>query len=256
MTQQKYHQLDPDKITQTLLSLSKRIDERFSGSGLFGVSQKLHEVGTRAKRQANWIARPIYWLRFIIMLLICALIGLIVLAVMNVEVNRQIKLVEFIQVVEAGINDMVLVSLAIFFLATAERRIKRVRALRSLHELRSIAHLIDMHQLTKDPDRLHWENKGVVAAKVKLTPFQLTRYLDYCSEMLSLVGKIAVLYVQDFDDPVALSAVNDVENLTTGLSRKIWQKLMVIHRDEALLNSPTPTENKNGCKKTDADPSR
>jgi hypothetical protein len=46
--------------------------------------------------------------------------------------------------------------------------------------------------------------------------------------MLSITGKIAALYIQDFDDDVALAAVNEVENLTTGLSRKIWQKLMIV----------------------------
>ena len=58
---------------------------------------------------------------------------------------------------------------------------------------------------------------------------ELIRYLDYCSEMLSLIGKIAALYVQKFDDPVALVAVNEVEELTTSLSRKIWQKIMILN---------------------------
>jgi hypothetical protein len=35
---------------------------------------------------------------------------------------------------------------------TIETRVKRRRALRAIHELRSIAHVIDMHQLTKDPE--------------------------------------------------------------------------------------------------------
>ena len=61
--------------------------------------------------------------------------------------------------------------------------------------------------------------------------YELGRYLDYCSEMLSLTGKVAVLYVQDFDDDVALAGVTEVENLTNGLSRKIWQKLMVLNAD-------------------------
>ena len=47
--------------------------------------------------------------------------------------------------------------------------------------------------------------------------------------MLSITGKIAALYIQDFDDDVALSAVNEVENLTTGVSRMIWQKLMIVY---------------------------
>ena len=62
-----------------------------------------------------------------------------------------------------------------------------------------------------------------------MTPFLLRRYLDYCSEMLSLIGKIGVLYVQDYPDTEAVGAVNDIETLTTGLARKIWQKIMILH---------------------------
>jgi hypothetical protein len=36
--------------------------------------------------------------------------------------------------------------------------------------------------------------------------------------------------VQNFDDPVTLGAVNEVETLTNGLSRKIWQKIMIFDR--------------------------
>jgi len=62
-----------------------------------------------------------------------------------------------------------------------------------------------------------------------LTPFELARYLDYCSEMLSITGKIAALYAQDLEDGVVLAAVDEVEDLTTGLSRKVWQKLMILY---------------------------
>jgi hypothetical protein len=70
----------------------------------------------------------------------------------------------------------------------------------------------------------------VAALAGAMPPEQLGRYLDYCSEMLSLTGKVAAVYIRDFQDPVVLSAVNEIEDLTTGLSRKIWQKLMVLHR--------------------------
>lgn len=43
--------------------------------------------------------------------------------------------------------------------------------------------------------------------KQTLSGPELIRYLDYCSEMLSLIGKLAALYVQKFDDPVALAEV-------------------------------------------------
>jgi hypothetical protein len=56
----------------------------------------------------------------------------------------------------------------------------------------------------------------------------LRRYLDYCSEMLSLAGKLAALYAQAVSTPAAVEAVNDLENLSIGLSRKIWQKIALI----------------------------
>jgi len=69
--------------------------------------------------------------------------------------------------------------------------------------------------------------------KRTMTTFEMSRYLDYCSEMLSLIGKVAALYVQGFPDAVALSAVDDIEDLTTSLSRKIWQKIMILESSSA-----------------------
>jgi len=99
-----------------------------------------------------------------------------------------------------------------------------------IRELRSIAHIIDMHQLSKDPERVVSTLAMTdVSPQIDMTPAELVRYLDYCSEMLALTGKLAALYVQNFNDTVALAAVNEVESLTTGLSRKIWQKMMVMY---------------------------
>ena len=61
-----------------------------------------------------------------------------------------------------------------------------------------------------------------------MTAFELGRYLDYCSEMLSLTGEVAALYAQDLDDPVVVEAVNDIEMPATNLSRKVWQKIAIL----------------------------
>ena len=62
---------------------------------------------------------------------------------------------EALQSVEAASNEMILLSLAVLFLISlGDERVKRRTALRMLHRLRSVAHVIDMHQLTKDPDQL------------------------------------------------------------------------------------------------------
>ena len=91
-----------------------------------------------------------------------------------------------------------------------------------------MAHVIDMHQLSKDPTNHEASmEKSKGAPSHSMTPFQLSRYLEYCSEMLSVIGKVAAIYGQHFNDSVALAAVNEIEALTTGLSRKIWQKVML-----------------------------
>ena len=120
--------------------------------------------------------------------------------------------------------------LAIFFLVTIESRLKRRRALAAMHELRVIAHLIDMHQLTKDPEQLLAGETTASSPQRSMSSFELGRYLDYCSEMLALIGKLAAVYVQHFDDAVVLEAANEIEDLTTGLSHKIWQKITLIQR--------------------------
>jgi hypothetical protein len=134
-----------------------------------------------------------------------------------------------LQGVEAAANIVVLVGALLFFLISLETRHKRNRSLRDLHTLRSIAHVIDMHQLTKDPSQYIAGAIGTASSpKRSMTPFELTRYLNYCSEMLSLTNKLAALYAQNLPDTVVIDAVNDIEELTTNLSSKIWQKITII----------------------------
>ncbi|EDN68979.1 membrane protein [Beggiatoa sp. PS] len=142
-----------------------------------------------------------------------------------------IEFVDFLQILEVSVNMLILIGAALFFFVTTETRKKRKRAMMNIHELRVLAHVIDMHQLTKDPERVFSEkNRTASSPQQTMTAFELTRYLDYCAEMLSLVGKVAALYAQDFEDEVVLTAVNDIETLTTGLSRKIWQKIVILYR--------------------------
>lgn len=236
--------LDPRLISETVDRLRLRVQKRFPGSGLEKVAAQLSSIAAKASATSEWIARPIVYLR----VLVHALIGLIVLGLgltlwaLPLPEGR-LQLAEFIQVLESGINDVVLIVAAVFFLASLETRMKRNRALRSIHELRAIAHVIDMHQLTKDPEWVlaRGAETGVLPTRA-MTPFELSRYLDYCSEMLSITGKIAALYIQHFDDSVALQAVNEVESVTTGLSGKIWQKLMILYTLHGMAQGADPRD--------------
>jgi hypothetical protein len=227
----KPQMLEPERIVETVDLLQRRIGERFPESSLRKVCGELLDIARQAQDLSEKIGRPIVVLRLATAVLILAVLGSTVWAVLALRPpDQQLDLIQFVQVLEAAINDLVLIGAGIFFLATLEVRIKRNRALGPLHDLRSMAHLIDMHQLTKDPERILYRGRETASSpRQQMTAFELNRYLDYCTEMLSLVGKIAALYVRKFDDSVVLTAAGEVEELTTDLSRKIWQKIMLVH---------------------------
>ena len=61
---------------------------------------------------------------------------------------------EWVPLIESTINDLVFAGLALWFLYALPQRLERGHLLDLLHRLRSLAHIVDMHQLTKDPERL------------------------------------------------------------------------------------------------------
>lgn len=121
--------------------------------------------------------------------------------------------------------------LAVFFLYSLPDRLVRTETLRLLHRLRSMAHIIDMHELSKDPERLRPEYQPTSASlpPLGMGPEELIHYLDYCAELLSMVGKTAALCAEESRDAVVLDTVSTVEDLTVNLSRKIWQKITIVN---------------------------
>ena len=226
-----YRALDPDKLIRTTEKLVQRIGERFPEAGLYRVAQELLDTAHMVAKNSAALQRPISWVRVVDGVIIVMILVLLVVTFLRFELTvTGIGVFDFIQVLEAGINDVILIGAALFFLLTLEKRIKRSRALKDLHELRSLAHVVDMHQLTKDPDRVFTQRRATSSSpQHTLSAYDLGRYLDYCSELLAVVGKLAALYVQNFDDSVVLSSVDEIESLTNGLSRKIWQKVMILY---------------------------
>ncbi|MEO8192376.1 MAG: hypothetical protein ABI681_00905 [Gemmatimonadales bacterium] len=225
-----YRHLDEANIIQTLERLKLRISERFPGSGLSKVAEELLVIGREVSDTARYLSRPNYAIRIPVGIAIALMVGLAATLVATVRWPTELSGIgEVAQLMDSGINDIVFLGIAIFFLLTVEVRLKRRRALKTIHQLRSLAHVVDMHQLTKDPDRVSSAAADTASSPVRtLSPAELGRYLDYCSELLSVDSKLAALLVQDFTDEVVLGAVNEIESLTTGLSGKIWQKIRLI----------------------------
>ncbi len=229
-----YRSLDPDRIIKTLELLKARIEERFAGRGIVAVCGELIETGRRDADRSRKLARPAYFLRLGIALIILVAGGVLAYGLSTYRTpDLDAEPFDAFQGVEAILNIALLAGAGIWFLLNLEARMKRGRILADLHELRSIAHVIDMHQLTKDPTRVIGDVQGpsTRSSPVRdMTAFELSRYLDYCTEMLSLTGKLAAMYTFATRDGLVIAAVNEIEELTTNLSRKIWQKIMILEQ--------------------------
>lgn len=230
--------LDYNKIVLTLEKLEKRINERFPGSGLGMVINDFLGIARQSRWNIEWISKPHLLLRFFSYFIIFMALGALVFSFSQINYRNDLKTISnIITTSEALINEMVLIGAAIFFMVTIETRVKRRKASKFLNELRVIAHVIDMHQLTKDPGMHEDSGKDTENSPSReLDTFELQRYLDYCSEAFSLVGKVAALYAQSLPNEVVVRTVNEIEDLSSGLSRKVWQKLIILNemigRDE------------------------
>jgi hypothetical protein len=232
-----YRTLDSKRIVDMLETLHRRIGERFPHAGLTSVCAELTKIATESDRRTDELSRPNLLLRSASALIIAAGIALIAYLAVRIEVKHDSESVfSVLQGIDAFFNIIVLMGAAVYFLVSMESKIKSQRAMKDLHELRSIIHVIDMHQLTKDPSTTNTiGGKTASSPKRDLSPFELSRYLNYCSEMLSLTAKVAALYAQASRDPVVVEASSDLQQMTSNLSNKIWQKITIAqaHTDTA-----------------------
>ncbi|MEW6336818.1 MAG: hypothetical protein ACOY3Y_13815 [Acidobacteriota bacterium] len=226
--------LDETKIKDTIARLAVRIEERFPGSGLGRVARRLDEATAQTAEVVARIDRPDWLLRAGVASFVLLVLVVLAYTVSRMEIAMtRLTLSDLVQISEAALNDVALIGAALIFLVSIETRAKRRRVIAAINTLRSIAHVIDMHQLTKDPHAV--KEVGIPTAHSptrELSAFELGRYLDYCSEMLSLTAKVGYLYAQRFPDTVAVDAVNELETLCTGLASKIWQKIMILPLDQ------------------------
>lgn len=229
----QYRTLRSDRIIKTARTLRDRVIERFPGAGLGSVCSELVAVAEEAQTRAEDIAKPAWLLRSLVGLVLAAGLALLVtLAYMLLTGTRASDdLYGTLQGVDSAFNIVVLMGASLFFLVSLEDRRKRKLTLSALHELRSIVHVIDMHQLTKDPSAdMYLSSPTASSPERKLKPHEMLRYLDYCSEMLSISAKVAAIYAQSYPDPVVTDGVSDIERTATELSQKIWQKINITQR--------------------------
>ena len=231
----RYRTVNPELLHQTIQRLENRIGRHFPQAGLRQVAAELTAISDVAVRTSRRISRPIYLLRVPIWALLIGIFVFLAVELLLVgRIGEIASVEELVQVLEAALGTVFFLAALVAFLLSLESRWKRSRALEAIHELRAIAHVVDMHQLTKDPTEPNLGEARMAPDARPLTTEEFTRYLDFCGEMLSLISKLAVLYIQDFPDDVAVNAVDEVESLTHALNRRIWQKITLVRAERAM----------------------
>jgi len=225
--------LQPEPVLDTVRRLEGRIAARFPERGLRRVAAELVELTLDVQSGAAETQGRIRTVRLLSRIgAALVLIGTgvaVVLAARSAVDEGPGEGLDWLFLVESSINDLAYAAIALYFLYTVPERVQRGHTLELLHRLRSLAHIIDMHQLTKDPERLQPTfQQTPVSVDPHLDRANMEHYLDYCSELLSLVSKTAALCAEESRDSVILETVSRIEQLTNGMSRKIWQKISVL----------------------------
>ena len=222
-----FKNLDIDKVTAAIELLRLRVQERFPTANLLNVCNELKELSNNAKANIQHLNKPYVYFRIIFSFLIILTIVLITYTIWHISSqDLPSNFQSFIATSEALMNELVMIGAAFYFIGKFENSLKQKKILYALQELRTIIHVIDLHQLTKDPAPILQHNTEHSPERA-LSKSELNSYLDYCSEMLSLTSKVAATYGFNCNDQIVLDTIHNIEVLSGTLSNKIWQKITI-----------------------------
>src|SRR5262249_11898135 len=140
--------LREDKLLETAEQIRQRISERFPDSGLSQVAAEIVQITREALVRAQTIRQPNLWFRACLgLLFVSRVAGLVMYAQTGSEQTSSVQTV--LLFLDAAKGSAAILTAMAIFLVTLESRLKRRRAIQAVHELRAMAHSIDMHQLTK-----------------------------------------------------------------------------------------------------------
>src|SRR5262249_54527923 len=154
-----FEHLHTDKILATVRRLHARIRQHFPDAGLTMVAAELTDVAQGVGERLRVIYRTSPLLRALIVLILLVIVAIVALFLRSWVADREHSLEvardvgQLIQIVESMLGATFFLSAAIVSLVTFEKRIVRARAVRAIQELRAMAHIIDLHQLQKDPEQ-------------------------------------------------------------------------------------------------------
>jgi len=219
----KYNTLVVDHVINTIGLMDRQIDIHFPNRNLSKVSSSIVEFAERHESDLEYIDRPNISIKIAIGSAMSLMSGLVMFWLYELFIHNDGSGMIFeLQDLDAFINILIFGSAVTWFLLNWQAKSKRRFIIGRINELRSFGHVIDMHQLTKDPffdDEMEMRDKDLI------------RYLDYCGDLLSCCSKLAATYLEHTDDEMVVQYVNEFESLTGQFNRKIWQKITILDRN-------------------------
>ena len=229
---QESPRLDAWYVEQTVHRLEERIRARFPDRRLGNAAKELGKMVpeissgfSRSKTRrthVRWMSRAA---SAVIVVMVLVALGV----ALRDAVNSTEHSFEWVPLIESFVNDVIFATLAVVFLWAVPERLERRVLLDLLHKLRSQAHVVDMHQLDKDPEQARPEYVPTSKSPGRrMNAEDLHHYFDYCSELVSLIAKTAALCAERTSDAVVLNTVSEIETLAAQMSQKIWQKISLL----------------------------
>jgi len=226
-----------EKIELTVEKLTKRINERFPKSSIGKTSDDFLKFTENSENILLWILKPNLTIRVIAYTTISISILGILYCFKFVKLTISNSLEDISSIAESSINNFLLIGAAYFFLFKLENRIKRTRAIKYLNEIRGFVHVIDMHQLSMNPQYFLSNLPSTINSPVRNMNYEeFSRYLNYSSELVALCGKLAALFAQQLPDEVVVKSASDIENLCSNIINKISNKHIVLESMDINLN--------------------
>jgi hypothetical protein len=220
-------------VAATASKLVERISSRFGQDHLTDVALQVERVARMSDaklKKSLRLGRVIRWLTWPWVL--AAALG-IVAWIRSLHLTIELKDAgDLAQSLDSIFQLLLVLGAGAWFLLSIGSKVQRAALLKALQELNELAQVVDLIQLDKDPDRLHFSkeqrtDKSPTLGKAN-TAFLLSRYLDYCAELLSILAKVGCLYRDKVSDEVVLSRLGDFDRLTNQLRANISTKMSLI----------------------------
>jgi hypothetical protein len=226
--------LESEYVADTVGRLEARIRARFPDRRLGNVAAELGaavpEIHAGFEHSKHRRSQVRLFSRIASGVIVLIALGALGLALRDAFTRGTENSFDWVPLVESLINDVIFAAIAVFFLWAMPERLERRALLDLLHRLRSLAHVVDMHQLDKDPEqaRAAYAPTAMSPERRIMNAEDLHHYFDYCSELVSLIAKTAALCAERTSDAVVLHTVSEIETLAAQMSQKIWQKISLL----------------------------